>query len=53
MHRNRSCCRALPDLHVMAWVLDRTDPLDVHGTSGTTDMLTSMIRAVEPDTPAA
>jgi ribonuclease Z len=40
---------ALPDLHVMGWVLGRTDPLDVHGPSGTTDMMTSMIRAVEPD----
>jgi ribonuclease Z len=40
---------ALPDLHVMGWILGRTDPLDVHGPSGTTDMMSSMIRAVEPD----
>ena len=40
---------ALPDLHVMGWVLGRTDPLEVHGPSGTSEMMTSMIRAVEPD----
>jgi ribonuclease Z len=40
---------ALPDLHVMGWILGRTDPLDVHGPSGTSEMMTSMIRAVEPD----
>ena len=40
---------ALPDLHVMGWVLGRTDPLDVYGPSGTSEMMTSMIRAVEPD----
>jgi ribonuclease Z len=40
---------ALPDLHVMGWVLGRTDSLEVHGPSGTTEMMTSMIRAVEPD----
>ena len=40
---------ALPDLHVMGWVLGRTDPLDVHGPSGTSEMMTSMVRAVEPD----
>jgi ribonuclease Z len=40
---------ALPDLYVMGWVLGRTDPLDVHGPLGTTDMMTSMIRALEPD----
>ena len=40
---------ALPDLHVMGWVLGRTNPLEVHGPSGTSEMMTSMIRAVEPD----
>jgi ribonuclease Z len=40
---------ALPDLHVMGWVLGRTDTLEVHGPSGTSEMMTSMIRAVEPD----
>lgn len=40
---------ALPDLHVMGWILGRTDPLDVHGPSGTSEMMTSMIRAIEPD----
>ena len=40
---------ALPDLHVMGWVLGRTDTLVVQGPSGTTEMMTSMIRAVEPD----
>ena len=40
---------ALPDLHVMGWILGRTDPLEVHGPSGTSEMLSSMIRAVEPD----
>lgn len=40
---------ALPDLHVMGWVLGRTDALDVHGPSGTSEMMTSMVRAVEPD----
>lgn len=40
---------SLSDLHVMGWVLGRTEPLDVHGPSGTKDMLTSMIAAVEPD----
>ena len=36
---------ALPDMHVMGWVLGRADPLEVHGPSGTTEMMTSMIRA--------
>jgi ribonuclease Z len=40
---------ALPDLYVMGWVLGRTDPLDVHGPSGTSEMMTSMMRAVGPD----
>ena len=40
---------ALPDLHVMGWILGRTNPLDVHGPSGTREMMTSMIRTVEPD----
>ena len=40
---------ALPDLHVMGWVLGRTNPLEVHGPSGTSEMMTSMIRAIEPD----
>jgi len=40
---------ALPDLHVMGWVLGRIDTLEVHGPSGTSEMMTSMIRAVEPD----
>jgi ribonuclease BN (tRNA processing enzyme) len=40
---------ALPDLQVMGWVLGRTDTLEVHGPSGTSEMMTSMIRAVEPD----
>jgi ribonuclease Z len=40
---------ALPDLHVMGWILGRTDTLEVHGPSGTSEMMTSMIRAVEPD----
>ena len=40
---------ALPDLHVMGWILGRTDPLDVHGPSGTSEMMASMIHAVEPD----
>ena len=40
---------ALPDLHIMGWLLGRTDPLEVHGPSGTSEMMTSMTRAVEPD----
>lgn len=40
---------ALPDLHIMGWILGRTDPLEVHGPSGTTEMMMSMVRAVEPD----
>jgi ribonuclease Z len=40
---------ALTDLHVMGWVLGRTDPLEVHGPVGTMDMFTSMVHAVEPD----
>jgi len=40
---------ALPDLHVMGWILGRADPLQVHGPTGTKQMLTSMIHAVDPD----
>jgi ribonuclease Z len=40
---------AVPDVHVMGWILGRTDPFDVHGPAGTNEMLTAMIRAVEPD----
>jgi ribonuclease Z len=40
---------ALSDLHVMGWVLGRTEPFEVYGPPGTSDMLTSMVHAVEPD----
>jgi ribonuclease Z len=40
---------ALPDLHVMGWIMGRTDPLQVRGPSGTSDMMASMLRAIEPD----
>jgi len=40
---------ALPDLYDMGWVLGRVDPLDVHGPAGTGEMLTAMIRAIDPD----
>jgi ribonuclease Z len=40
---------ALPDLYDMGWVLGRVDPLEVHGPTGTGEMMTAMIRAIDPD----
>ena len=40
---------ALPDLYDIGWVLGRIDALEVHGPVGTREMLTAMIRAIEPD----
>ena len=40
---------AVPDLYDMGWVLGRVDPLEVHGPAGTGEMLTAMIRAIDPD----
>ena len=40
---------ALPDLYDMGWILGRVDPLEVHGPVGTGEMLTAMIRAIDPD----
>lgn len=40
---------ALPDMFVMGWILGRADPLEAYGPSGTREMLTSMIRAIDVD----
>ena len=40
---------ALTDLHLMGWILGRSDPLEVRGPTGTKEMMDSMAHAVEPD----
>ncbi len=40
---------ALPDLYLMGWIYGRTFPLEVRGPSGTKEMLTSMIHAIDLD----
>ena len=40
---------ALPDLFVTGWIGGRADPLEVRGPTGTTEMLASMIHALDVD----
>jgi ribonuclease Z len=40
---------ALPDVFLMGWILGRTDPFEVRGPSGTRDMCTSMVHALDVD----
>jgi len=40
---------ALPDIFLMGWILGRTDSFEVRGPSGTKEMVTSMVHALDVD----